>query len=271
MVNKLRIPLGIGDILITRMIFDQYKLHRSDVHLVINLNIIKTYRANSTEYTTFIYQLLNLLFPYTNIEHVTDDIVPASLIYTYPLSKVNINVWSRLPSCLSRFRSMPYIIFHTKCRFDGHAQWMQAEGLSQIEQILAELIIPTHWKICILGEREPAINAENKIHGTITIYQNVLRSLKHRTNDIIDLTSHECGNTPNMGNFIRDACIIKNGFNVLVGLGGNMVLTTAVTDNYVLFVYKIEHVYLKSLNEDLVTRNIQQFKHKLQTKLLNTK
>lgn len=223
--------LGIGDLIIVKMIEITYGVHITTIN--INRKLMRTYSSNFVTKKNFIINLIKYLFPdsvYVINNNPLDfkafcnkyDIVP---IYLY--DKICPKIYKKL-----EMKVDDCIVFHTKLRYD-----FLIDKFNQY--ILPDLILffssfKTDKRIIITGERKIGINHETTLHKTKSLY-NELLLLKHN-NIIIDLTKEELTEGGDFNEFLNDIEIInKCACNITFGIGGPYSLTIAFSKNNIAF------------------------------------
>lgn len=231
--------LGIGDILLLKMICDQYEVTND---IVLNINIINVYRDSSQSYLQFLKWLVEQLFTNNNIIYLND---PQIRITNVPTDKINTPSLSKYFN-VAPFFDFKYIVFHTRCRMDTDTDNYFNIYKPRFKEFLSTF--KSKYKIIILGERIISLNQEAMIHNIDCIY-NELIVLKNN-NDLIDMTESELCNIPNNEIFARDTRIIHNAeSNLGLGFGGNFVIATALSKSFDFFVGKLSHGYLTSITK----------------------
>jgi len=125
------------------------------------------------------------------------------------------------------------IVFHTKFRHDRLIDKFY-------QYIWPELIVcltsfKKKKKIIIVGERTIGVNYETTIHKTKTLYKELL--LLRNNNIIIDLTKETLTEGGDFNEFLYDINIIHTcACNVIFGIGGPLLLTSAFSNNNIAFI-----------------------------------
>ena len=234
------ICVGLGDILITKMLYDTYGLQDD---ILINFQLIDQYRDGNESNKAFIKEVLGILFkdikityfnsPHIHLRHYLDqyslkctslskyfDTAPVSLISKETPTEIS-------PILKEDFSEMPeqYVLFHTKCRFDHCMGAFLAHDKGRLVDFYKEY--KCKYKIVIVGEREISSNiGEVRIHNIQTIY-NDLMHLKCN-NEILDLTQPNILDNASIDKFKYDVRLVHNAVcNFGVGFGGNFVMSTA--------------------------------------------
>jgi hypothetical protein len=234
------IPIGLGDLFITRLIYDTYP--EINDYIVVNLKIIKDFRNNNQEYEKFIRYLMLKLFRersvnYEYINNPLSKLKNYSAIYSFKNDITNIKKYFDT----SKLFDYKYLVFHTKLRLFSDNMNRKDEFLIKFTQFTQSF--KSKFKIILLGEKRISDNQETKIHNIISVY-NILRNLK-LNNNVIDLTETELYNTPNKEKFEKDIRIISNAeCNIGLGWGGNFNMCWAVTDKFKFFVDNVQHPIL---------------------------
>lgn len=258
--------LGIGDLLILKMIQISNNLNISNIN--INNNLIIKYCENYATKMNFITLFIEFLFPNAKycINDNTIDFLNITNKYkirsTYIYDSINN---SRIINFKNKYSD--YIIFHTKMRHDTLIDKFNKEILSDLNLFLRNF--KTTKTILILGERNIGQNEETKLHKTFSLYNNLL--LLRQNNDIIDLTNDvlTCGNTE-FDNFLSEVEIINKSLcNITFGIGGPFNICKAFSKNNISFIpfYKLSP-YKTTLNDfnaidDTIVQNVHELKSRL--------
>lgn len=248
--------LGIGDILITKMVFDEHQINKK---FKIYLPFIESYREGSEEYLKFIEKLIVKLFGENS----------------YQLTEKNAEIFDNskynIKSCdLSKYFDLkdhfdePYVLFHTKVRLDNCAASF-FENKKTLKTFFENL--KTNLKIILIGERELEENVETKIHNHFTIYEELKSLNKH--NNVLDLTEKSLNNRPNWDIFIRDLSIINRAkLNVGIGYGGNMVISSAFSSKNCFYISNLRHPFFNYIPESTYT-DFEKFLDKVEQEIVN--
>jgi hypothetical protein len=228
--------LGIGDILLTKMVFDTNNIEKE---FNIYKPIIDKYREGSEEYLNFVIKLVQTLFGEDSGKVIYHQ-EPLFNNTSYKIGDVNLSGYLNLKRALEE----PYIVFHTKARFDYQrtAEYFRKNELPTIKQFLKDF--KARKKIVILGEREISPNYSTSINNQYTIYEELL--LLKDNNEVLDLTAKTLNNSPDWETFERDMSYINYAdLNIGVGYGGNMVSCFAFSRKNCFFLSKVQHSLLK--------------------------
>jgi hypothetical protein len=216
--------LGIGDLLIIKM---KELSNNLDIKIInVAIQLVFQYKMNPDQYLKFLDNLLPLLFPNAELNHISE----ASLNYIieFRIKKTYIyeyiNTYNKI--------NIPYenyIIFHCKIRMDDCI-----DKFIQNDRIVLNNFFEnfkTNKTILILGERNVEKNPETLIHNIISIYDDIMQLEKN--NKIIDLTRHNlCSGNPSFDDFKFDIELInKADLNITFGWGGPFAITNAFSKN----------------------------------------
>jgi hypothetical protein len=258
--------LGIGDLLIIKMIQISHKLDISNIN--INKELILTNCENYDQKIYSITKLIELLFPNTTyyINNNTIDFYNIINVYqikhTYIYDQIDISKFINIKNEYS-----DYIIFHTKMRHDSLIDKFNNETVGQLNKFLSRFV--STKKILILGERNIGQNNETIIHKTISLYNNLL--LLKNNNRVIDLT-HDvltCGN-PDFDKFLSDIQLINKSLcNVTFGIGGPFNICKAFSKRNISFIpfYQLapDKRIIENMNsiDNSILSNVEQLKKRL--------
>ena len=258
--------LGIGDLLIIKMIQISHKLDISNIN--INKELILTNCENYDQKIYSITKLIELLFPNTTyyINNNTIDFYNIINVYqikhTYIYDQIDIIKFINIKNEYS-----DYIIFHTKMRHDSLIDKFNNETVGQLNKFLSRFV--STKKILILGERNIGQNNETIIHKTISLYNNLL--LLKNNNRVIDLT-HDvltCGN-PDFDKFLSDIQLINKSLcNVTFGIGGPFNICKAFSKRNISFIpfYQLapDKRIIENMNsiDNSILSNVEQLKKRI--------
>ena len=238
------ICVGLGDILITKMLYDTHGL-KDDI--LINFQLIDQYRDGNESNKAFIKEVLTILFkdikityfnsPHIHLRHYLDQHTITSTdlsryFDTSPVFPTEISsiVEENPTEVLGSAEPVEpifekYVLFHTKCRFDHCMSAFLAHDKALLADFYKKYVCK--YKIVIVGEREISGNiGEVRIHNIQTIY-NDLMHLKCN-NEILDLTQPNILDNASIDKFKYDVRLVHNAVcNFGVGFGGNFVMSTA--------------------------------------------
>jgi hypothetical protein len=260
--------LGIGDLLVIKMIQISHNLNISNIN--INKKLIIEHCENYTQKINSVTKFIELLFPNTTycINNITTDFLSIinkyNIKYSYIYDHIDIRKFINVQNKYS-----DYIIFHTKMRHDELMDKFNNETVGQLNKFLSGFV--SSKTILILGERNIGQNVETITHKTISLYNNLL--LLKNNNCVIDLT-HDvltCGN-PDFDTFLSDIQLINKSIcNITFGVGGPFSICKAFSKNNISFIpfyqisplkYMIDNV---NLTDNTIVDNIDELKNRLHT------
>lgn len=253
----MKFRVGIGDILITKMIFDEHKI---DKQFVIDVPTIDTHRQGSKQYLEFVEKLVAKLFGEYSYGSTTkkDEEIFDNLAYN--VKNTDLTKYFDLKDHFDE----PYVVFHTKARLDQYSK-LFFDNKDDFKSFLKN--VKTNLKIILIGDRELEDNIETSTHNHFTIYEE-LEYLKEQ-NNVLDLTEKSLNNTPNWDIFARDLSIINRAkLNVGIGYGGNMVICSAFSSKNCFYVSNSRHPFFNSIPE-YTYANFQSFLNKIKEEIAN--
>jgi hypothetical protein len=225
--------LGIGDLLIIKMIQISHKLDIRNININHGLIVYNCENYDQKIYT--ITKFVELLFPNTTY-HINNNnpnfyniINNYKIKQTYIYDDINIGQFINIQNEYS-----DYIIFHTKMRHDSLIDKFNNEMLVQLNDFLSRFV--STKKILILGERNIGQNHETITHKTQSLYNNLL--VLKNNNHVIDLTHDEltCGN-PDFDKCLSDIQLINKSLcNITFGIGGPLSICKAFSRNNISFI-----------------------------------
>jgi ADP-heptose:LPS heptosyltransferase len=254
-------PIGIGDLIIIK----QYSLtHNFSFHKIILYSKYLDYKVHKTEYKNFILSFARKLFGKTNIVF-SDKYEPINMVEIhdtvkvhnlYPIYRFNYDRYSN-----SFLSSKPYIIFHTKYRFDTASLQNFLSLIPVLDDFFTKF--KTEYNIVLFGEKEVEDNYETRTLKIETLYSILLKM--GRNNTVIDLTTNNVSSINNINYFENDIHIInKADLNVTFGHGGPYCISNGFSDKTLCFIGNIR-TYMPPEYEKISYRNINNFLDKLKS------
>jgi hypothetical protein len=262
--------LGIGDLLIIKMIQISHKMDISNIN--INHNLIVDNCENYDQKIYTITKFVELLFPNTTYDINNNTINFYNIINTYKIKHTYIydDIDTRKFINIKNEYS-DYIIFHTKMRHDRLMDKFNNEMLMQLNDFLSRFV--SIKKILILGERNIGQNHETINHKTQSLYNNLL--VLKNNNHVIDLTHDEltCGN-PDFDKCLSDIQLINKSLcNITFGIGGPLSICKAFSRNNISFIpfYELTpgKVIIDSMNiiDNTIVSNVDELEKRLHDSL----
>ena len=228
-------PTALGDLLMTRMIYQSYTWNYP---LLISLMHVRKRNPNP-RYESFLRELLPVLFP--GISIAFNPRGDAELMgISLPLKRVSLTNYFDTSPILP----YPYIVFQTKYRADSDTKPNFADLYVEKIKTLLSTFAVTGQKIVLLGEKQMHQNWETSALGknTGSLYNELVSSLAQKGNDVVDLTVTELGDTPDFEIFKRDIRILHNADRVIgFGMGGNMIIAAAFARNFDYMIGELKH------------------------------
>lgn len=262
----LKVPVGIGDILLIKAQLDAVKNNYTSIVLEPNMNLVSTHRENNDSYRIFIEQLYKLLFsekPYEVYLDRPDQAMNSENISTNYGFALKI---PRLSSYFCNFQreiSDPYITISTKIRYLSRQHY-----LSFRDKFINNIkVLSNKYKIVLLGEKEIETNNEVIAIGNEYIYSIYSDLISCKDIQFIDKTVPYLYNSPSMDKFKKDCDILYYATNnIVLGVGGNFCMTLSINN---ILGYRIDDI--QSVNTLFsnptapfyVTRNLNDFLKKL--------
>ena len=262
--------LGIGDLLIIKMIQISHKMDISNIN--INHDLIVDNCENYDQKIYTITKFVELLFPNTTYDINNNTINFYNIINTYKIKHTYIydDIDNRKFINIKNEYS-DYIIFHTKMRHDRLMDKFNNEMLMQLNDFLSRFV--STKKILILGERNIGQNHETINHKTQSLYNNLL--VLKNNNHVIDLTHDEltCGN-PDFDKCLSDIQLINKSLcNITFGIGGPLSICKAFSRNNISFIpfYELTpgKVIIDSMNiiDNTIVSNVDELEKRLHDRL----
>lgn len=232
------ICIGLGDLLITRLLFD---VNNIEEEICINTRVIKTSRNNSKDAHIFTKYIVEKLFakavfkdyPVTQFHHYIKHL-------KLNRKQTNLKKYFDLRPILNE----KYLVFHTKSRFGSGIKIDYIKLRESIEKFCKTF--KSKYTIVLIGDKkihDTSYNGAKNIRtqfGIFTIY-NQLLFLKNN-NKVIDMTCDDLVASPGQESFERDVRIISNSeCSIGIGWGGNFSMTWAVSEKFCFFIDNLSH------------------------------
>lgn len=231
-VYKVKINLGIGDLLYTRAILDNLKKKFKRVHISPNLNVYKTFREPNNKDIDFTLKMMSLIFndPY------------------YIIDPPNMNYPERFAwtfSCIDRFEIVkpnlsdtlcegvplnigPYICISTRFR-----ELPIKEYNEQIKEKFIDIVkrLSNIYKIVLMGERKLLKYKEHDIlkDRVYCMYDDLINIIPPRR--LVDLTFNDLNSIDeDRIKKVKQECLYMRDaeYNITFGNGGSFCMATAV-------------------------------------------
>lgn len=251
--------LGIGDLLILKM---RVLTNNVEVDsLAIQRRIAHDYRVHEEEYLAFVQLFLSRLFPGVPVDVVDDEsavCLDALRIRKYRLYDIyRFEVPPSLPL------QPPYVVVHTRARFDASGEAFQRDDYPLC--VMKLKLLRSSYPIVLLGERAIEVNRETTLHPIYSLY-----SLFRNLPCVVDMTRNSTASNNTIAEFEREMHIVHGAkFNVVFGYGGPLSLSMAFGKQTLAYVGGIQHPVVKDyLCLEFLHRDIHSFLEVLQTKLL---
>lgn len=232
-VYKVRINLGIGDILFARSVLDAQSKRFDKVYISPDYNIYTDTRQPNKKEKRFTKELLELIFqpPYYHLETKRIEEYPHRFCQTF-------NTLDKFPLVLPQLSDVlcegtplnigPYITIATRVR---EVPIKEYEKFVKERFLEAVLKLSNHYKIVIMGEQELANYKEHKIlDGQVfTIYKDLIKTIpKDR---VLDLSFKNVKNIKEnrMTRFKQECLYMRDAeWNIVVGNGGNACIAATI-------------------------------------------
>jgi hypothetical protein len=213
-ILKLKPNLGLGDLLIFLSYIKQHYDEYDKFQIVFDYDKILFWRNNSESIKKFTKDIVDLWFNDPKIE-ILDHLEEFN--YAGQIENYNntLNEYFR-PVKLTNIFDDPYICIGTKIRVERYDNY-----LSFKDKFLEALsFLSKKYKIVIMGTTNNTTEEMIKAgEGQFLIYEDLINNIDK--NNIIDLTRVEILHDNNIGDFYKDAMILKNSeFTTFIGGGG---------------------------------------------------
>lgn len=229
-IFKATIPIGLGDLIYTKAMFDNIKHLYSEIHLNIYRDIISFYGIDSS-YNKFIDEIGSLFFnesPYI----LTSENIPfyglATMCRDSGVTPIKPGLKHLLCKGIPIDINEEYIAIVTKVRYMTREHFNEKKG--ELFDLLRQL--SQKYKIVILGEREVQLNAGyvEFSNGIYSIYPDIIQNIS--ADRLVDLSVPALGITaPNLSNIQQDCLTMSRAkFVITIGVGGGFCMATAVAN-----------------------------------------
>lgn len=265
-IFKATIPIGLGDLIYTKAMFDNIKHLYSEIHLNIYRDIISFYNIDPN-YNQFIDEIGALFFneaPYI----LTSENIPfyglATMCRDSKITPVKPELKHLLCKGVPINIDEEYIVIVTKVRYmlRDHFESKKQELFGVLRQLSQK------HKVVILGEKVVQLNGGyvQFADGIYSIYNDVIQNIS--PDRIVDLTVPELGITaPSLTNIQQDCLTLSNAkFAVTMGVGGGFCMATAVANT---IGYRIDQdpiadvVFSREYSNAVITKDWNYFLNKL--------
>lgn len=241
MILNATLNCGIGDIILSRNMFDGIR-HRFDkIHISPNSGVLDTYRNGDAKFKSFAFMFMKLMFnhpkyiveldkQYPKFSCIDNRFlgldIPDNILYS-------VNDFSRYLCRGKDIDSDNYVVITTKVR--GGPLQNDYHSLFKKPFLRALIELSKKHEIVILGEREIVPTYEYKLIGgqkIYCIYEDLVSYLAH-TGRVIDKSiSGDETNVSTIERLQHDCHIMRRAKNVItIGYGGNLILSLATSIN----------------------------------------
>jgi hypothetical protein len=240
--EKTSIAGGIGDMLMTRLLFDTHGLND---YVYYNTQISTAYRNASKAHVDFVTALGNKLFPNRFCVFNDPSVSTRNYIDEYEFQPGKLNLKQCFPVSEKALRG-DYIVIHAKCRLDRGMDEMYRDHIPYLREFLSQkkFTLP----VFIVGDRTVSDNHEARTHRQVSIWDSLM--LLKPNNDLFDATTPDLYNSPSFHGFMRDMYLLAGAKHVFgLGWGGNFAMSWACTSDYSFFVHDLDHKYLSAVEK----------------------
>lgn len=209
--------LGIGDLLITKM-----RLITKDMKVnCINIqsDIVYNFRTHTDTYFRFLEDFIPRLFPQATIE--CDKDYTSTSIHDIRITECYLYPHYTFSIPRTVFSEQPYIIVHTRARFDEAAYDFFEKDLPLYKSSFSELT--SEYPILLFGEKDIECNRESATHNIRSLHEHLLQ-----IPGVIDMTRNTSASENSIEQFETDVHMINGAkCNVVFGYGGPLSLSMA--------------------------------------------
>ena len=255
------IPIGIGDLIYIKGMFEPIKHEFSSINFRFHKELITAYHKDVAHFQ-FLEEFGKLLFG--EAPYIVDD-SPSSFLRLEQM--MNLGITPHKPELASLLcvgtplEIGPYIVINTKVR-----EMPQSHLREQIRDFWTLLNkLSEKYKIVILGEKVIEMNPEYEVYTSDNIYSLYPHIYNNVDKDkLVDLTVPALGITaPNLKHIQQD-CLIMNQAQLVInfGIGGGFCLATAVANT---IGYRYDNdpvadvVFSKTYPNAVITKNWSNF------------
>lgn len=228
---RITIPIGLGDLIYTKAMFDSILNHFSEIRIKFHREIIEFYKINH-DYNKFLDEMGALLFSNPPYVLTSESGIPfyglVTICQEHNITPTKPNLSQILCKGESLNLGEEYIAIATKSRYLDRQYFDQrAPSFWQAMNKIAQ-----KYKIVILGEKVVEFNsgyAEMGSNAVYSIYNDIMNNLPH--DRLIDLTVPALGQTAPQLLKIQQDCLIMNEakYVITLGIGGGFCMATAVS------------------------------------------
>jgi len=240
MICEFKLPIGIGDFVLSYSILEQIKNKYSEIRICPNYQIVKSFRGGSKESTNFVERLATTIYnhpPYNVLKesnakymHVIHLANHLALTTQY----VDLQEKFCLPSTID-IGTNNYIVVSTKIRH------LSQESFDSVKKEVFTILRNSTKKIVLIGERRVEF-PESKEVNIRSIYPDLVKALSGIK--YIDLTKDVIMSKPNFENFRKDLTIARDAKGVITFGVSGMTTMLASTSNF-LAGYRNDPLYFK--------------------------
>jgi hypothetical protein len=230
---KVRINLGIGDILFARGVLDRQSKTFDKVYISPDYNVYNDTRQPTKKETDFTNKLLELIFqpPYYHLETERIEEYPHRFCQTFSTLDNFPLVVPQLSDVLCEGKPLdigPYITISTRVREVPITEYEEKVKKQFLKKVLE---LSETYKIVILGERELSEYKEHEILAgqVFTLYKDLIETLPK--NRVVDLSFKNVKTIREnrMKRFKQECLYMRDAeWNIVVGNGGNSCIAASI-------------------------------------------
>jgi hypothetical protein len=226
------IPLGIGDLINVRSMFDTKLFEYEKINIILSLNLLDQYKPDFKEQNIdFLLNLAKLIF--NNEKYTVTASFWGSHMDIFDIKnkyKLGFSVPSLRNELCTHEREIEeeYVVLTTKVRAASREHF-----LSKKQEFIDEIIaLSKKYKIVLLGERVVEMNKEYQGLGHNSVFSIYEPIYSHIKDVAIDKTIPALGVTiPELETLKRDCSIMRHAKKVItLGSGGNFSIASVVAN-----------------------------------------
>lgn len=228
---RVKINLGIGDILIARGILDAQKENYDKVYVSIDYKTYERTRQPKQVDKDFTYQLLDMVFkpPYYCLEKSETD-YPHRYGYTFHTIDKFPLIPPNMSGILCEGKSLnigPYITVSTRVREIPIKEYEKDIKKKFLDSLIK---LSEKYKIVIIGERELVKYPEHDFlkERIFTLYNDLIKTLP--SNRVVDLSFSNINNIKNRMESFKQVCMYMRDadWNIILGNGGDGCISISI-------------------------------------------
>jgi hypothetical protein len=258
MIFECKLPIGIGDFVLSYSILEQIKNKYSEIRVCPDYKLVKSYRGGSKESLEFVEKITSTIYsdyPYKTLkESVAKYMQVVQLANHLSLATQYVNLQKKF--CFStkvNIGTDDYIVISTKARH------ISQESFDIVKKDVFSILRNSTKKIVLIGERTVEFY-ERKDLNIRSIYPDLVHALDGIK--YIDLTKDVIMSRPDFDNFKKDLTISRDAKAVITFGVSGMTTMLASTSNFLAGYrndsssYKTDLMYINGFHNNMGSNRI---------------